>query len=210
MMKLVVLSLSGLALTSACSEPRPADPDAAPPPPSVTDDSPVPDETVFTEIGVWRAADGTFQRSERSITAGEERRQNEARARAAQSGRAERIALDTGCAGDAAWLYDRNDFTGNRICFHGTGFVDLTGYKRMVCTINWTCFSLNWRLAAGSVWGGDEEGRLEWSDYPYPVDAGLGPDPTAVPFHGKQKVPFNVQPSSIHYLVLGQRCDACQ
>jgi hypothetical protein len=120
-MKPSLIALSLAVPLVACAGQRAADPDAAvavspsdPADPAAT--SPVPDETTFHETIVTFAADGTATSTDHVITAGEERAENAARAR----GVAPLTARDGTCASTSFWLYDRQDYTGNRICFAAT------------------------------------------------------------------------------------------
>src|SRR5450432_1975518 len=120
-MRSIVLKLFVAALVTsaaACEAEHPADPDAAravDPSPTATESVPVPDDAQFIETSVWRDASGVSRTTTRTITAGEERAQNDARARHLAGGPAPLIVQDSTCSTESFWLYDHTDWTGNRI-----------------------------------------------------------------------------------------------
>lgn len=149
--------LCALVLVASCVEEDVESPDVAP----------VPDETLFVSTVVELRPDGTSQVGEpQLITAGEQRAQNEWR-HALERGEAEppsRIVRDTSCPGDAVWLYARQDFTGDRICFSGAGFAKLENYVRYSVRNGQIFYEGDWRLTGASVWPGVLFGRLQTSN----------------------------------------------
>lgn len=123
------------------------------------EEAPVSDDTVFHEVSLHVRADGTFDMSEpRSITAGEQRAQNEMKAAMARGeAPALAIAQDTTCSAFSFWLYDRKDLTGNRICFSGPGSTDLHTWARY---LPFVLRPSSWALAKGSIFAGSRGGSL--------------------------------------------------
>ena len=129
-----------------------------------TDATEVPDDAEFTETVVVRRADGTMQQHVRTITAGEERDQNQLRA----EGPPDAVALtgrDSTCPYYALWIYDRPDLTGNRLCLvRDSGYpvaFNLRDYTR-----TWVYFfglrfpDATWEVEEGSIWPGDDDGGI--------------------------------------------------
>jgi hypothetical protein len=162
-------------LTAACSTSPPSLADAT----GAALDEPVDDATVFTETGLALDPHGALIAVSRSITAGEERAQADARAHLAAGEAVPRIARDSTCAGASFWLYDRTDYTGNRVCYAGAGtWVRLESYRLMchfgasgaICTPVWL-------ETVGSFWAGSSPGHLGIDNVTNPtIDAG-GPPP---------------------------------
>ena len=102
-----------LALVATCGT---SDDDARP------KEGPLPDDAAFEETVVeLRGEEGAVVVSRRVLTVGEARRDNLARANRANRPEEAQLTYDGGCNGAALWLYDRTDWTGNRICFLGAG-----------------------------------------------------------------------------------------
>lgn len=141
-----------------------------------------PDDAEFTETVVVTHVDGTVEQIVRPITAGEERRQNELRAAGAQ-GAVALTGRDPSCGFSSLWLYDRTDWTGNRICFvvDGTAaeaveFV-LGRYTRTwVYLFGWRYPDKTWSIPRGSIWPGMNRGALAPSTG-FGVDANIGQPP---------------------------------
>jgi len=123
------------------------------------DESPVTDDTVFTETIVHVQADGTLAIGEpHEITAGEQRAQNAYREQL-EAGAVPLVdaTLDGSCAPSDVWIYDRTDFTGNRICFaaNTTAVAYFSEYIRGTYP-----FIATWRISSGSVWPGVAPGLI--------------------------------------------------
>jgi hypothetical protein len=141
---------------AACAPQQAADPDAAPEPaPPEIDPTPITDATEFTQTAVWLGADGTVRTEARTITAGEQAAQ-----RAARTGPTTWSYQDKACNPDSLRLWDRDNFSGNEICFHGAGTVSLGDFKRTTCGPV-GCFSTDWRISTGSIAAGGLDGHLE-------------------------------------------------
>ena len=156
-------------LACACAAPPAADPDAAPP----AIDPPA-DATVFTETHVTLLPDGSERVELAPITAAQERAQDEARAAWIATGRAPLLAQDPLCANASFWFYDKPELVGNRICFSGEGFAQLSKYGRPTCGPV-GCYWGNWSIAAGSIYAGTEKGWLIDFTQPNPPDGGAFP-----------------------------------
>ena len=168
-----IIGVAALALASCTSPAASPAPDARAA--EAADPSPVPDTAVFDETSVWVAADGSMRVATRPVTAGEQRARNAERERAAHGGPIPEIARDTACSGSSFWLYDRQDWTGNEICFAGAGVqtLHLLGFIRPVCGPRF-CYLDTWLLHAGSYWAGVSPGALWTGPSPgYPVDGGV-------------------------------------
>jgi hypothetical protein len=185
-MKLLRTSIIPLLILAAvgCAADVAVDPDAgAPSPPPEVDNRPLTDDAVFTVTGVWANGDGTFRTVEHPITVGEERAQNAARERQLAGGPALLIAQDPACLNASFWLYDRSDWSGNKICFNGIGATDLHLYRRPVCDLA-GCHDSSWELTTGSFYAGTSGGAL----------LGNIPDPAGAPkgFDSRNDVAFNI------------------
>ncbi len=118
----------------------------------------VSDDTVFHEISITARPDGTFDVSEpRPITAGEQRAQNEWKAAYARGERPPLTFVDSSCGWSSFWLYDRTDWTGNRICFAGVGASLLAAYARY---IPFVLQPSTWEIPKGSYLSGAWAGSL--------------------------------------------------
>jgi hypothetical protein len=139
----------------------------SPAPSPVDDSSAVDDDTVFTEQGVMVQPDGTLVVGEpHAITAGEQRAQNAEREwhpgptteAWGYTVISESTVVDDACSGTSVWMYDRTDFTGNRICFltgSGVAGADLGSIVRRV-----GAFTFTWSIASGSIWPGNQLGEI--------------------------------------------------
>ena len=179
------LAIALLASLAACGADAPT---AARP-------EPVPDDTVFDETVLIRRADGSIEATTRTITAGEERRQNQRRADRADRALASVVPVvpvvqqDTTCAGRALWLYDRTDLTGNRICFDDLDTPP--GYTTSLYIANYVRVWRRrpnglrypvayWDIPSGSYWPGARAGWI-LGDQPE-VDAGVDDPRSAFAF----------------------------
>jgi hypothetical protein len=156
-MKFSPLFLTSVALAGGCVDSVSSDDTSD----TVT---PVPDDTVFTDTVVVMGSDGSIDvRGPFSITAGEQRAQNELR-RAVEAGEAEApvasLVEDVSCSGQAFWLYARTDWTGNRVCFLGTGSVRLDTYDDYVTINHRKYYAGTWGISSGSYWPGAEYGMI--------------------------------------------------
>jgi hypothetical protein len=102
----------------------------------------------------------------------------------------QRTVLDRNCAFSSFWLYDRPDWTGNRLCFSGRGEINLRPLLPKVCKmINGWPWCEPRILTNGSYWAGDAPGLM--------TDSGGRPDgmpdagvPMTIPFGANQKDRF--------------------
>jgi hypothetical protein len=70
------------------------------------------------------------------------------------------ISVDPGCSWYSLKLFDGPGYTGNAICFSGSGFIDLSAYCRLRFCWAGTCSCRSsWAGAVQSYWGGDNFGR---------------------------------------------------
>lgn len=138
--------------------------------PAATED-PVSDDTVFFDTIVTVNADGTTNVSEpRTITAGEQRAQNELRLaveRGEVAAPAANLVQDDSCLGDSLWFYYRTDWVGPRICFRGAGYADLANYTVYIL-VNGHPFPVgDWRIQSGSYWPGSSGGAIHHPRSPF-------------------------------------------
>lgn len=164
------------ALVAACAT---SDDDARP------KEAPLPDDAVFEETVVELRGEEALVVSKRALTVGEARRDNRARANRANRPEEVQLAPDWGCNGAALWLYDRTDWTGNRICFLGAGTADLSTYWRFA-----DGYWQTWELGHGAFWPGVSSGQIVGTTVPdeaYWIDANYS-DPMPPPL--EQVWPF--------------------
>lgn len=145
-MAIVVPVIASSVLAAACSTGAGDAPAAV--------DGPVTDDTVFYEIAVQVGPGGVVVSEPHAITAREERAQNQARLDGATSPPGSiAIAVDPYCAGPSLWFYDQPNTVGNRVCFSGTGVLDLADVPR-------GRLGGDWRISQGSLWPGVSAGGL--------------------------------------------------
>jgi hypothetical protein len=117
--------------------------------------APLADDTVVDVTAVTLAPDGTTQVRTGKTTVGAQRA-----ARAVAPGSATPLIMQWWCAPTSFSLWDRTDFTGNQICFTGTGTTSLADYSRG---------ALTWQIQSGSWAAGvSYSGLLQQSTDPTP------------------------------------------
>lgn len=120
----------------------------------------------FTRTIVHIQANGTETVEQTTVTAAEQRAEQDARARilsgdaSMRGGVADLVALDAGCAASSMWLFDQTGLAGNEICFFGSGYVNLASYCR-----GSSCSS-TWSKAVRSYWAGSDWGLLATNSSP--------------------------------------------
>jgi hypothetical protein len=122
-------------------------------------------DELLTRTIVRTNADGTETVKIVQVTAEEMRAETEMRA-ALLAGRTDgriqqTLSADGSCLGSSVWINDQTNQNGNRICFSGTGWVNLGAYCR-----TWafnggflTCTGY-WEDNVRSYWGGEYSGRF--------------------------------------------------
>jgi hypothetical protein len=73
----------------------------------------------------------------------------------------ESVSQDSACAGSSFWLYDQPSNVGNKICFSGTGNLDLTQYLYKCSWVGGLHFCTTWATAKQSYWAGIEGGWFQ-------------------------------------------------
>jgi hypothetical protein len=134
------------------------------------------EDPTYTETAVRLNADGTQTVTTRTITLSEELRENTARDRLAnQAGvpavgterigtaSEEVITQNTSCPGSSFWLYDQVNRVGNKICYSGTGNIDLS--NQYYCPAGSIYCSL-WNDIKKSYYSGVDSGFFSESDGP--------------------------------------------
>jgi hypothetical protein len=183
LVKLSPFTLIALGLIAGCATPSPTDPDAPSGAPAfdrdeaIAPETAVPDDAAFVETRVIVDGDHATVTT-RAITAGEERAER-------AGGPAPLVAGDLVCRFGFR-LYDRTDYTGNRICFGGTGSVDLRDY--------------GWDRETGSAVAGVHEAALS-SPPDGRVDAG-GPIKSLFVPAGQHRA-FSIAPDRYWALQIG-------
>jgi hypothetical protein len=128
--------------------------------------SPSAEPDTFTRTVVHIQADGTETVEQTTITAAQQRAEQDARARilggkaSAPAGESDVVTHDTGCAASSMWMFDQTSLAGNEICFFGSGYVNLASYCRGV-----SCPS-SWSKAVRSYWAGSDSGLFSTNTSP--------------------------------------------
>ncbi len=137
------------------------------------DDAPLDDDTVVYDTVATVGPDGEVVMSEpRAITVREQRDQNQARLSdqptviyVGYTPVSASPEQDFACAYDSLWLYSRTDFSGDRICFKGTGSAFAGDFSRFVVINGRKYYAGTWEIPSGSFLVGIRTGRLSASGY---------------------------------------------
>jgi hypothetical protein len=182
-----LLVASFLLACAGCAD-QPSDqqlPDAPASPPidvavePTVDPAPVPDSTVFTQMIVSHDADGAEHIVRRPITAGEQRARVAARLQQLAGVPSARplIDVDGACDVKSFWLFDRMDYTGDEICIHGRGVINLKAQWLYRCNFRPQgnqCWWTTWAIKQGSYLAGESLGGLGRHQAFNYADAGEG------------------------------------
>jgi hypothetical protein len=134
-------------------------------------ESPSTEPATFTRTIVHIQADGTETVEQTTITAAQQRAEQDARGRilggepSTRAGESDVVTRDPGCAASSMWMFDQADLKeGNEICFFGSGYVNLANYCRtsnpmMVCPGTWS-------KAVRSYWAGTDSGLFSINNSP--------------------------------------------
>jgi hypothetical protein len=122
----------------------------------------------FTRTVVHVEADGTETVEQMTVTAAQQRTDQDERTRilsgeaSTRAVEADLVTHDTGCAASSMWLFDQTGLAGNEICFYGSGYVKLTNY----CRGGSLPLCLTWSKAVRSYWAGADTGLLATNSGP--------------------------------------------
>jgi hypothetical protein len=70
------------------------------------------------------------------------------------------IVRDLDCAGESLWLFDRVNFRGNEICFHGEGTINLNDFFRRYWCDAAGCHTRTWARGVASYMAGEAPGHF--------------------------------------------------
>jgi len=132
-------------------------------------ESPSTEPATFTRTVVHIQADGTETVEQTTVSATQQRAEQDERARivngeaSTRAGEADVVTRDTGCAASSMWMFDQTGLAGNEICFFGSGYVNLANYCR---TSNGIFCLSTWSKAVRSYWAGTDYGLLSINSDP--------------------------------------------
>jgi hypothetical protein len=132
-------------------------------------ESPSAEPATFTRTIVHIQPDGTETVEQTTVTATQQRAEQDERARVVsgepskRAGEADVATHDTGCAASSMWMFDQTGLAGNEICFFGSGYVNLANYCR---TSNGLFCLSTWSMAVRSYWAGTDSGLLSFNTDP--------------------------------------------